>query len=177
MFQLQIDSLGDLWQTIPSFRPTHIVSVIDGTMDPLPGEHQHLHVAMSDVAMPCTGFIHPTAQHLEEILQFTQNLGDDDRLLVHCFAGQSRSTAVAIGILIQHSLDYREAFDTVARLRPILLPNRLLILLIDDHFNLGGQLEHLVYEYYRGSVDRPDGSDETAVNWMRRLIQSLDTGF
>ena len=38
----------------------------------------------------------PTSEHIQEILKFTASLKSTDKLLVHCTAGISRSTAVAV---------------------------------------------------------------------------------
>ena len=48
----------------------------------------------------------PKAEHVAEILEWSSQLKDDDRLLVHCWAGVSRSTALALAIWIQKHGDY-----------------------------------------------------------------------
>lgn len=62
------------------------------------------------------------------------------KLLVHCGAGISRSTAVACGILCQHRLSPKEAIDTVYLLRKGACPNEHIIALMDEALDLKGSL-------------------------------------
>lgn len=81
-----------------------------------------------------------TREQIEEILAFTQSLELKDKLLVHCHAGISRSTAVAIGILCQHGLNPSEATQQVLTIRPQAFPNQYILQLFDDIFALNGKL-------------------------------------
>ena len=170
MFALHICGYAELRPAIESFKPTHIISAIE-QIDRLPGKH--LHVKVSDVSSTQPGYITPTSNHLTKVLEFTQDLTDEDRLLVHCFAGQSRSTAFAIAALIQHGMTYREAFDEVSALRSILLPNKLIVRQTDVHFGLNGEFERLVQDYYHDSMMRtrrpPSGPTADAIAAMKAL--------
>ena len=65
------------------------------------------------------------------------------RVLVHCRGGHRRSTAIAIGVLIQHGMDYKKAFAHVEAIRDGFMPNQLFIKYIDEHFGLQSRLiEH-----------------------------------
>jgi predicted protein tyrosine phosphatase len=74
------------------------------------------------------------------VLAFTRTLTDNDRLLVHCRAGVSRSTAMIIAIFLQHGMDPDQAFSHVRRLRPEMIPNRRILELADARFRLSGRL-------------------------------------
>lgn len=135
--------------------------------------------------MPMEGNVHPTVEHLKQVFAFTQHLSDDDRLLVHCYAGQSRSTACALAVLIQHGMDFREAFDRVSVMRSIMLPNALIVHLTDEYFGLNGEFDQLLKDYYAGYFQRardthqattvkeaiPSQSD---INFMKNLLSILD---
>ena len=142
MFRLRVVGLLEAQQLIDEQWPTHVISL---RTDPgtSTGPH-HLYVQVADVHAVTPGVIYPLPEHLRQVFDFTQHLTDDDRLLVHCLAGQSRSTAIAIGVLIQHGMDCETAFATVARLRPILQPNLLFTQHIDDYFGLNNKLVELV---------------------------------
>jgi predicted protein tyrosine phosphatase len=64
---------------------------------------------------------------IQAALAFGREVGEE-RLLIHCYAGISRSTAIAWLILYDRFAGrpdaIREAFEAVRKLRPILLPNR-----------------------------------------------------
>ncbi len=142
MFEIIVTDLCEAEAYIASAWPTYIISVL---MEPvaIAGDH-HLHVKFDDVNRINKIHAHPTPEHLRQILEFTANLTDQDRVLVHCVAGISRSTAIAIGILIQHGMSFQDAYHHIATIRPVLYPNKLIISYIDDHFNLNGELVALV---------------------------------
>ncbi|EDN68089.1 protein tyrosine phosphatase [Beggiatoa sp. PS] len=54
-----------------------------------------------------------TPAQIKDILAFTVLLNDKDKLLIHCQAGISRSTAVACGVLCQYGLTPLEAIQYV----------------------------------------------------------------
>ena len=132
--------------------PTRIVTLRAMTGDVV-GVH-HLHVVVDDVAT-VSDEPHPTSAHVRQVLDFTRDLTDTDRLLVHCKGGHSRSPAMAIAICLQHGMTYSEAFAHVAATRSVLMPNRLFIQHIDEHFNLGGKLVE--------SAGEPRRTTQTAV--------------
>ena len=92
---------------------------------------------------------HPEAPHLRDvkrILDFTQELPPKAKVLVHCLAGVSRSTAMAYAILCQHSNPGMEMKNLlhVQSLRDLVFPNRLIIELADKVLKRdGAMLLHL----------------------------------
>jgi predicted protein tyrosine phosphatase len=149
VFELKIVGADDAEVLIREGWPTRIVTLraMSGTVV---GSH-HLYVVVDDISAVTQDNRHPTLADLTQVLDFTRNLSDTDRLLVHCKGGQSRSPAIAIAICIQHGMTYREAFAHIATIRPILLPNPLLIQHIDEHFGLEGKLVQLATAH-RGST-------------------------
>lgn len=72
----------------------------------------------------------PRMDQAREILCFADSVSAGSRLLVHCFAGVSRSTAVALALLARQS-DPDAAAERLAEIRPGANPNRL----IAEHFD------------------------------------------
>ena len=130
--------------------PTRAVSLVgDDLRFPLPGfGPHHLILRFHDVEEEVEGFVAPTEDQLRQALLHMGNLGEADRLLVHCHAGKSRSPALAIGILVQSGLSPDAAFEHVRALRPELIPNRLMIRQLDDILDLQGELVRLVSAHY-----------------------------
>jgi predicted protein tyrosine phosphatase len=133
--------------------PTCIVSLLDETRAVKKQGDHHLIVEVSDVSVQSAYYpalllgtskpIVPSSTHLQTVLDHTKNLTDDDKVLVHCYAGQSRSTAMAIAICIQHGMPWKDAFHHIETARPVMMPNQKMIALIDEHFGLNGELsEH-----------------------------------
>lgn len=71
---------------------------------------------------------------VEKSLAFAKSLTDDATLLIHCMAGISRSTAIAIAVINQALGPGSElqAAKAVKKLRPIADPNLLIIHLADQ---------------------------------------------
>jgi predicted protein tyrosine phosphatase len=81
-----------------------------------------------------------SSKQILDILEFTAPLQSEDKLLVHCHAGISRSTAVACGVLCQHGLHPNESIKYILSIRPQALPNKHVLTLFDDILRLGGSL-------------------------------------
>ena len=78
-----------------------------------------------------------THEDIEAALRFAQ---DRAKLLVHCHAGVSRSTAVALAILTDRSGDPDRALISLIEMRPIAVPNRHIVSLADDILGSAGRL-------------------------------------
>lgn len=130
--------------------PTRALSLVgDDLRFPLEkfGPH-HLILKFHDVEAKIAGFVPPTVEQLHEALAHTRDLKADERLLVHCHAGKSRSPAMAIGILVQAGMTPSAALEQVRKVRPELIPNRLMIGQLDQLLDLGGELIAVVDAYY-----------------------------
>lgn len=93
-----------------------------------------------DVMEPIDGWVHPTIEHMERVLEFSKTITKDDKLLVHCNAGVSRSTATAIMVCMDHGLTADEAFRKVYEVRPHMNPNSLLLTFADELLGCDGSL-------------------------------------
>jgi predicted protein tyrosine phosphatase len=76
------------------------------------------------------------------------------RLLVHCHAGISRSTAMTLGILTERLGDPETAFAEVLRLQPHAVPNRHIVRLFDLVLNLNGRLDAMITAWEKPSHQR-----------------------
>lgn len=91
----------------------------------------------------------PRLQNVKRILDFTSDLPAKAKVLVHCRAGVSRSTATAYAILCQHSAPGMEMENLlhVETLRDLIMPNRLIIRHADKILKRdGAMLLHLRHE-------------------------------
>jgi predicted protein tyrosine phosphatase len=84
----------------------------------------------------------PDRDDVYRILLFSQSLTPQDKILVQCRAGISRSTAIACAIVCQHSAPGEEmsAVRQVRKIRPQMLPNFLIIRLADEILQRQGKL-------------------------------------
>ena len=130
------------WQGV-----THVISLLvedDRSLVKLPwgfNPANHLFLDMDDVINPESDLA-PTRHQVLQILNWTKNLPHDSVLLVHCFAGVSRSTAAALAIKVQE-LGVDQIDDAIAWLisvRPQAFPNPVIIQIADELLKANGKL-------------------------------------
>lgn len=73
----------------------------------------------------------PTRSVIEQIVRFARTLPRGSRVIVHCMAGISRSTAAAIILLREHGLSHEQALAEVVVRRPIAWPNKRMLALYE----------------------------------------------
>ena len=139
------DAMMDSW-------PTVIISLIGPDEDRMHkrGEH-HLLLRFHDTEVENDPeWTAPNREHMVEALAHAKKYVDKGRakVLVHCTAGKSRSTAVAMGVLVQSGMTAQEALDHVLSIRPVVVPNRLIIRYLDDLLQQDGAMIAVVDEYY-----------------------------
>ena len=81
----------------------------------------------------------PAREHAEQILAWGKNLPDHARVLVHCEAGVSRSTASALALWVQAQGSMQGARAWIDQERPIACPNMLLAEFFDNLLDLKGE--------------------------------------
>lgn len=179
MFELKVCGIFEAGRWVDNGWPTHVISLVDPGVTLPFGCEKHLVLHLHDVESQLRNeWVLPNEKHLEEILGFSRDLGDGDRLLVHCHQGLSRSTAAAIGIMVQHGMDPESAYRHVEGVRDILLPNGLITRMIDGKFGLGGHLVDIVMrerrEKMRRRMDRAvDTNDHGNLVEMKSILEKL----
>lgn len=64
-----------------------------------------------------------------------------DPILIHCWAGSSRSPAIALAVLLQKfSEEEASLVQRISRRGPHIRPNELIVAITDDELPLGGRL-------------------------------------
>lgn len=127
-------------------RPSHLLTLLDpGHQVPTPqpvAPERHLRIDINDIADPAEGLILPCVEHLETILRFGEGWDASRPLLIHCWAGVSRSTAAALMIACARNPEVSEhrIAQAMRRASPTAYPNRLMIALADDMLGRGGRL-------------------------------------
>jgi predicted protein tyrosine phosphatase len=96
---IHVCSLARLHDTVAETRASHIVTLlrlIDRVQRPASiGEANHLVLGMDDIMMPMDGYVHPGEDHVHDLIGFMQRWDRRAPLVMHCYAGISRSTAGA----------------------------------------------------------------------------------
>jgi predicted protein tyrosine phosphatase len=114
----------------------------------------HLVISMDDITMPLEGFIAPQSSHVEQILDFGRRWDRAAPLVIHCYAGISRSTASAFAIACALNPE-RDEIDIARRIRkdsPTAHPNRLIVGHADDLLGRKGRMIDALTEIGPGDM-------------------------
>lgn len=161
--ELQVSSIGQARQLIATGWPTYIISIVNDAGGEFPATdidkaHQNHHIFnFHDVENDeneeyAKEYIIPTRDDVLDILSTAKSFPNDARILIHCTAGKSRSTAIALGVLIQDGMTVRHAFDWLNDHRPGMFPNRLIVEYVDDILDLNGELIEIIRAYYQEKI-------------------------
>ena len=109
--------LSRLGETVERSGASHVVTMInDGTpvaRPPAVAEDDHLFLGFNDISTPVEGMTLPAQDHLDTYLEFLHRWDRARPLVVHCWAGVSRSTAGAFTA----TLNISSSFFTIASWR------------------------------------------------------------
>lgn len=102
----------------------------------------HLQLTFHDIAEPLDGFTAPRREDVEAILDFVSGWQPPAGLLIHCWAGISRSTAAAFATMCALNPDDDEAEIawTLRRMSPTASPNRLMVRHADEVLGRRGRM-------------------------------------
>lgn len=136
--------LHELGDVVLTNKPTHVISLLDPSdkRPSLPGHFQpqnHLFLQFEDDDNP-ENPRSPTLLHVKEIFDWVDKTPPDAFILVHCFAGISRSTATAFALHFRESKNLSNTQRWLVAHRPKSVPNKLIAAHCDKLLNANGQL-------------------------------------
>src|SRR5436190_14036078 len=96
---IHVCSLSRLHQTVEDTGASHVVTLLkDVDLIQRPSAivpDNHLVLGMDDIAEELDGYIAPADEHLTKLISFVRGWDRTKPLIIHCYAGISRSTAGA----------------------------------------------------------------------------------
>ena len=144
--------------TVAGARVSHLVTLINGeTPISTPSSiepDRHLRLAMNDICEPQPGLVLPCETHVADLINFARDWDRQAPLLIHCWAGISRSTAAAfisLCALNPKGLEL-ELARALRRASPTAYPNRLLIALADEILTRNGRMITAMEDIGRGRI-------------------------
>ncbi len=143
--------------TIADEKPSHLISLLDeASMIATPGAieaENHLRLGLNDISAPMQGYETPGQIHVERLISFISDWPQTSPLLIHCWAGISRSTAAAYITLCINNPDVDEI--TLARIlrhaSPSATPNKLIVHLADNMLHRNGRMVEAIEGIGRGA--------------------------
>ena len=118
--------------TVADANVSHLVTLINGetliSTPPSIVPDRHLRLAMNDICEPQPGLVLPCETHVADLIRFARDWDRQAPLLIHCWAGISRSTAAAFISLcaLNPEGSELELAHALRRASPTAYPNRLL---------------------------------------------------
>ena len=156
MPRLHVCSLALIGETVAKTGARSLVTLLSpGTEVERPTAirpERHLYLALSDIVEPMPGQVLADATHLESLLGFIHAWDRAEPMVIHCFAGVSRSTAAAY-IAACALAPARDEFVIARALRaasPTASPNARLVALADEALGRRGRMNEGIAEIGRG---------------------------
>ena len=144
--KIWISSLRDVHDAHSQADPAHIVSLLSPGSD-FPdfdgfGDDRHMRVEVHDILEDMENRSAPAENHVETLLSFLKEWRPDDPLLVHCWAGMSRSTATAMIAACLHNPQADEALigAALAAASPTAFPNTRIVAIADEMLERNGRM-------------------------------------
>ncbi len=146
MPRLLVTPLSALPGALSEHAPSHLISLLSPnhmieTPEGFPA-HAHLKLGINDIIDVAAGPAPPAREHIDALLEFSRRWDASQPLLIHCWAGISRSMASAFTILCDRLGPGREEEIAMAMRRraPHAQPNRLLVTHADQALGRGGAM-------------------------------------
>lgn len=173
-----ICSLASLPEVVAQRRPSHLITLlgpdwmIDELGDVEPG--RHLRITVDDIHEPMPGLVAPETADVERALAFAQAWDRQAPMVVHCFAGVSRSSATALAIACAHNPETPE-LEIALRLRqlaPHAFPNRRITAIADRLLDRCGRLIEAVEAMGHDDLQAPHVPVELPSRYSTKVGQS-----
>ena len=153
---IHVCSLAKLHETVAATGARHVISLINGStvftrpsnVDPT----NHLFLGINDIVEEMEGMVAPAERHMHDLFDFVQAWPRQTPLVIHCFAGISRSTAAAYASVcaLVPEQDEMELALRLRRASPTATPTARIIALADAALGREGRMVAAIAAIGRG---------------------------
>jgi predicted protein tyrosine phosphatase len=154
---IHVCSLARVPEVASEIGASHVITLLRDVdlivRPPSVAPDNHLIIHVDDITCPIDGYTHPCEEHIGELIDFVQTWDRAAPLLVHCYAGISRSTAAAFtaACALQPQRDETEIAQALRRASPTATPNALIVSLADRVLGRRGRMVEAVQMIGRGA--------------------------
>ena len=155
---IHVCSLARLHSTVKITGARHIVTLLglDDEIDrpaSVPAGN-HLFLRMHDIAEPLDGHVAPDAKHVADLIRFVHGWDQRAPLVVHCWAGISRSTAAAFVSVcaLKPQREEREIAQALRSVSPTATPNPRIVAFADAMLDRKGRMIAAIDSIGRGQT-------------------------
>ena len=155
---IYVGPLSAVASAVETSKIGYLVTLInDQTMIETPGlirPERHLRLAMNDISEPQPGMVSPSGDHVSELIDFVTAWERDMPLLIHCWAGISRSTAAAHISLcaLNPGVEEMRIARALREASPTATPNSRLVHFADELLKRDGRMVSAVEKIGRGET-------------------------
>ena len=147
---IHVCSLARLHPTVAETGAKHVVTLIKDVgmvrRPPSIKETNHLLLDMDDIVDVLDGYVPPNESHVEKLIEFVTAWDRTTPIVVHCYAGISRSTAGAF--IAACALNPKRNEESIARairaFSPTAQPNIRLVALADEMLRRNGRMTNAI---------------------------------
>jgi predicted protein tyrosine phosphatase len=178
---IHVCSLARLHETVATTGARHVVSLLaheDNLTRPATiAPENHLWLQLHDISAPQDGFVAPQTAHVEQLIAFVQRWPREQALVIHCYAGVSRSSAAAFVAVCTLSPESDERAIAIAlrRASPTATPNIRIVAIADRLLVRRGRMVSAVEAIGAGLVApeaEPFRLDLPAINAISSIAAS-----
>jgi predicted protein tyrosine phosphatase len=157
MPSIHVCSLARMPDTVTEIGASHVATLISsGTPVPTPpsiAPDDHLTLSFNDIIEPTEGLVPPGEDHVEALIAFVRRWDRSRPMVIHCYAGVSRSTAAAYIALcaLDPAVDEAELALEMRKRSPSATPNARMIRFADRILGRNGRMVAGVEAIGRGA--------------------------
>jgi predicted protein tyrosine phosphatase len=143
---IHVCSLSRLHRTVEDTGARHVVTLLKDTdlvqRPQCIAAADHLILGVDDISAPLDGYIAPADEHVTRLLAFVRGWNRAAPLVVHCYAGISRSTAGAFvtACALNPARDELTIARELRRVSATASPNRRIVSLADRLLGRDGRM-------------------------------------
>ena len=147
---IHVCSLARLYATVDETGARHIVTLLrlsDRVTRPSHiAPENHLVLAIDDIATPMDGYTVPATEHVERLIEFVGTWDRAAPMVVHCYAGISRSTAGAFvtACALNPNRDELQIAQAIRRASRTAQPNARIVSIADRLLKREGRMMRAV---------------------------------
>jgi predicted protein tyrosine phosphatase len=143
---IHVCSLARLYATVEETRARHIVTLlrlVDRVQRPRHIlEENHLILPMDDIVSPLDGYTVPAEEHVQRLVTFVKGWDRSTPMVIHCFAGISRSTGAAFvaACALNPQRDEEEIARAIRKASRTAQPNARIVSIADRLLKRDGRM-------------------------------------
>jgi predicted protein tyrosine phosphatase len=150
--------LSQIAATVSTTRASHLISLINKDTPVVRpqsiAETNHLFLGINDIVEAQEGMVLPAEEHVRRLVDFAEGWDRTRPMVVHCFAGISRSTAAAFITLCvtRPARDEREIALRLRQASRFATPNSRLVAIADAMLGRDGRMIEAIRAIGQGEM-------------------------